>query len=251
MSEDRHKCRTPKCPLASHSTCREHCGEACEESPCGLDTTAASQAATFLMFILTSVLWFMHEYHGPKPTKDPVLVCFVCFLSITTTAFYFLGLLVVEEQHTWQFRSLSRGTRIVEIVIRIICLLALAWGFFQGFRGGGLSGILTGLSFLYCLFVIWDIVLWLGSDWKKVKEDLGKERKAVRCLANSFLKYDLLQAVPVWVFWATYVHERRFHLFEAGVVLWVFAVLLVWMFKSQSGPMNILRRLLVFPDGWR
>jgi len=171
--------------LTCHKCCkREHPGQ------CELTTVTASQISAFLGFLVyisfevIHLLFFDKQPKNAEGTIDYFVKFFITATFVITILYYFFGCWATEEELIDDLRSLKpKKLFFWQWWIRILILMLLAFFSFltntliSHFDNNKLNdltdsenfALLTYLSTLFLVFIVWDIIIWLGNKWQLIK----------------------------------------------------------------------------------
>jgi hypothetical protein len=182
-------CRPNDCPWKG-CCAQSHEETQCHGSACGLQMRSASQIASivsFGVFVLIGLSTFFFSEPEVGLDKTAVQVMVVSSLAVL---FYFLTFLEVEDRHSWHLRTLSRPIRLLEISIRLTCLISLSVVFgLNYFVWKSMTIMLWTLVALYALFLAWDYLL----RWGTKRSAESESAKRIKEIVARFMKYDWLQ----------------------------------------------------------
>jgi hypothetical protein len=171
--------------LAFHKCCKkEHPGQ------CELTTVTASQISAFLGFLVYISFEVIHLLFFDKAPKDAegtidyFVKFFITATFVITILYYFFGCWATEEDLIDDLRSLKpKGLFFWQWWIRITILMLLAFfsivtsTLIEHFSKNRMNdpadsenfALLTYLGTLFFVFILWDIVICFGHQWKLIK----------------------------------------------------------------------------------
>lgn len=133
------------------------------------DMGSASQVSSFVVLVLGWFLAFLSHIRQFGFDDFSFLIYFQAALALLATIiFYTVGLWSVEEEHHQILRGLPKFYPHVELSIRVLILVLLAFSTtafadLMNFFSDPIAGLFQGLIVLFCMLVLWDVVVCQGD----------------------------------------------------------------------------------------